>query len=92
MAGTVKQWTLALAFVATALGGCAQEAERPPQPAAQAPAPDDDAYCQAKGFKPGSSEYVKCRKDRDYVAARQAEQQQDKYNVRKMQDFMMDHH
>jgi hypothetical protein len=93
MAGTVNQLALALALAvaAFALGGCVDDPD-PPKPAVQAaPGPDDDAYCQAKGFKPGSDPYVKCRKDRDLAASRRAEEK-DKYDVRKMQDYMMDHH
>jgi hypothetical protein len=68
------------------LAGCAQQEERP-QAAASAPAPDDDAYCQAKGFKPGSDQYVSCRKDRDYAASLRA--QQDKKNSSRLGDFMI---
>ncbi|MGO9360887.1 MAG: hypothetical protein ACLP1D_24965 [Xanthobacteraceae bacterium] len=75
-----------MAALAGALGGCAEQAERP-QAAASAPAPDDDAYCQAKGFKPGSDAYVNCRKDRDYVASRRA--QQEKTNSSKLGDYMI---
>ena len=72
--------------LAGALGGCAEQAERP-QAAASAPVPDDDAYCQAKGFKPGSDAYVNCRKDRDYVASLRA--QQEKKNSSKLGDYMI---
>jgi hypothetical protein len=80
-------WLWLLALVGTA-AGCAQQAAERPQ--ASASVADDDAYCQAKGFKPGSDVYVNCRRDRDSVAGMQA--QQDKRDIRKMQDYMMDHH
>ena len=81
-------WALAIAavLVGGALGGCAQQDERP-QATAAAP-PDDDAYCQAKGFKPGSDGYVNCRRDRDHMISLQAEQ--GKRDTRKIQDYMMD--
>ncbi len=76
---------LAMVLAASGLGGCAQQDERP---VAAASVPDDDAICQAKGFKAGSDDYVNCRRDRDYIGSLQA--QQSKRNVRKMQDYMMD--
>ncbi len=80
-------WALALAaaLAGGALGGCAQQDEKPQ--AAAAP-PDDDAYCQAKGYKPGSDPYVNCRRDRDHMISLQAEQS--KRDTRKIQDYMMD--
>ncbi|MDR3465646.1 MAG: hypothetical protein P4M07_06855 [Xanthobacteraceae bacterium] len=79
---------LAAATVVTGilLAGCAQQEERP-QAAASTPAPDDDAYCQAKGFKLGSDQYVSCRKERDYAASLRA--QQDKKNSSRLGDFMI---
>lgn len=73
-------------MLAGLLAGCAQQEERP-QAAASAPVQDDDAYCQAKGFKPGSDQYVGCRKERDYAASLRA--QQDKKNSSKLGDFMI---
>jgi hypothetical protein len=80
-------WALAVAgtLAGVLLGGCAQQEERPHAAAA---APDDDAICQGRGFKPGSDDYVNCRRDRDHVAGLQA--QQSKRDLRKIQDYMMD--
>jgi hypothetical protein len=80
---------LAIAIAALLLGACAEQRSQQPPQAAAAPAPDDDAYCQAKGLKPGSDDYVKCRKDRDYVASRQATRESS--SQQKLGDFMMDH-
>lgn len=78
------------AGVAVVLGGCAQQAERPPQAAAAAPAAvDDDTYCQSKGLKPGSDDYAKCLRDRDYSASLRAKR--DGASQQKLGDFMMDH-
>jgi hypothetical protein len=79
------RWLLALAITGVVLGGCAQQEERPQ---AAASVPDDDAYCQAAGFKPGSDGYVNCRRDRDHQNSLQA--QQGKRDLRKIQDYMMD--
>ncbi|MBR1220883.1 hypothetical protein JQ557_22975 [Bradyrhizobium sp. U87765 SZCCT0131] len=79
---------LAAALTGVLLGGCAQQQEDRPQAAAAAPAPDDDAYCQSRGLKPGSDAYVACRRDRDHVTTLQ--EQQGKRNLRKIQDYMMD--
>lgn len=88
MGGGARGLVLA-AGVAVMLGGCAQQAERPPQAAAVAPV-DDDAYCQSKGFKPGSDDYAKCLRDRDYSASLRAKR--DGANQQKLGDYMMDHH
>ncbi|MGO4712490.1 hypothetical protein [Bradyrhizobium sp. 2TAF24] len=77
---------LAAALTGILLGGCAQQQEDRPQAAAAVP--DDDAYCQSRGFKPGSDGYVACRRDRDHVVTLQA--QQGKRDLRKIQDYMMD--
>jgi hypothetical protein len=77
---------LAGLFAVAVLGGCAKQEERPQ--AAASPS-DDDAYCQAKGLKPGSDAYVNCRKDRDYAATALPAQQKQR-DVRKIQDYMMD--
>jgi hypothetical protein len=86
--GGVAARFVAIAAVAAALGGCADDQAARPQAVARAPAPDDDAYCQAKGFKPGSDGYVSCRKDRDYVAA--LREQHDKQNASKLGNTMLD--
>jgi len=83
----VKRSVLAAAVAALALGACAQQ--RSEQPLQAAAVPDDDAYCQAKGLKPGSDDYVKCRKERDYAASLQAKRET--ASQQKLGDFMMDH-
>lgn len=55
-------------MAALLLAGCSAigKSEQAPQPQVQAAAqPDDDTTCQAKGFTPGSSGYVQCRKQLD---------------------------
>ena len=79
---------VAAAIAALVLGACAEQAAEQ-RPQAAAAVPDDDAYCQAKGFKPGADDYVKCRKDRDYVASMQAKKESS--SQQKLGDFMMDH-
>ena len=84
MIRVTKKHVLVLAFAGALFGGCAQQDARPQA----ASVPDDDAFCQSRGFKPGSDEYVACRRDRDYVSGLQA--QQSKRDLRKIQDYMMD--
>lgn len=79
---------LAAVLTGVLLGGCASQQEQPVA-AAAAPAPDDDAYCRAKGLKVGSDEYVNCRRDRDHVATTM-QSQKSKGDLRKIQDYMMD--
>jgi hypothetical protein len=68
--------------VALLLAGCAgNAADRPEaqasaaagaqQTAAAVPQPDDDAVCRSKGYQPGSSPYVQCRKQLDAQHAQQ---------------------
>ncbi len=71
-------------IAALVLGACA--AQLPQGPTA---ATDDDAYCQLKGFKPGSDDYVRCRKDRDDVASMRAKRETS--TQQKLGDFMMEH-
>lgn len=82
------KFLLAAALAGVLLGGCASQQEQPVA-AVTAPAPDDDAYCRAKGLKAGSDEYVNCRRDRDHVATTM-QSQKSKGDLRKIQDWMMD--
>jgi hypothetical protein len=50
------------ALVLTGCAGAQKETAPTQAQAATAPPPDDDATCQARGFKPGSSDYVQCRR------------------------------
>ena len=86
MSRTTRKSLLMLAFAGALLGGCAAQEERPQAAAA---VPDDDAYCQAKGLKVGSNDYVNCRRDRDHQATT-LQSQQGKRELRKIQDYMMD--
>jgi hypothetical protein len=71
---------------AVLLAGCAGRDEAP---VAAAAAPDDDAYCQSRGYKPGTDPYVACRRDRDHQSITM-QAQQGKRDLRKIQDYMMD--
>jgi hypothetical protein len=53
---------IALLLVMPLLAGCL---ERGQPTMVNANGDDDDAYCRANNVKPGSPEYVACRKDRD---------------------------
>ena len=51
-----------LTMALPSLGGCL---ERGQPTMVNADGDDDDAFCRAANLKPGSSEYISCRKDRD---------------------------
>ena len=54
---------IALALISPMLGGCFLDKGQPTL--VNADTDDDDAFCQRNNVKPGSSEYIACRKDRD---------------------------
>ncbi len=56
---------IALLLVAPLLAGCL---ERGQPTMVSAGGDDDDAFCRANNVKAGSSEYIACRKDRDFSA------------------------
>ena len=53
---------IALLLIVPLLAGCL---ERGQPTMVNAGGDDDDAFCRANNVKPGSSEYIACRKDRD---------------------------
>ena len=53
---------IALLLIVPLLAGCL---ERGQPTMVNANGDDDDAFCRANNVKPGSSEYIACRKDRD---------------------------
>ncbi len=53
---------IALLLVVPLLAGCL---ERGQPTMVNAGGDDDDAFCRANNVKPGSSEYIACRRDRD---------------------------
>ena len=57
---------IALALISPALGGCFLDKGQPTL--VNADGNDDDAFCQRNNVKPGSPEYIACRKDRDVQA------------------------
>jgi hypothetical protein len=65
--------SLLVAIAVSALTGCAGNRIAEDKPASvqtAAAQPDDDATCRAKGYQPGSAEYVKCRKELDNAFVR----------------------
>ncbi len=77
-----------LTIAALALSACASQSEAP-APAPVASAADDDAYCRQNNVKPGSPEYIYCRRDRDAqhnLALARADRRQ-----RDLGDYMMNH-
>jgi hypothetical protein len=50
---------------------------------------DDDAFCRANNIKPGSPEYIACRKDRD-VQHQNAESRRDR-RQRDLGEYMLNH-
>ncbi|THD61724.1 MAG: hypothetical protein E7813_21705 [Bradyrhizobium sp.] len=57
---------IALLLVVPLLAGCL---ERGQSTMVNAGGDDDDAFCRANNVKPGSPEYIACRKDRDVQRA-----------------------
>jgi hypothetical protein len=55
---------IALLLVAPLIAGCL---ERGQPTMVNSGGDDDDAFCRANNVKPGSSEYIACRKDRDLL-------------------------
>jgi len=58
---TSVQICIALVLVSPLLAGCLERG----RPVMVDDTADDDAYCRGQNLKPGSPEYVACRKDRD---------------------------
>ncbi|MBU6464405.1 MAG: hypothetical protein KGK01_04045 [Bradyrhizobium sp.] len=77
---------IALLLAAPLLGGCL---ERGNSVMRNADGDDDDAYCRANNIKPGSSEYIACRKDRD-VQRLNAEARADRAQ-RNLGEYMLNH-
>ena len=77
---------IALLLVAPLLGGCL---ERGNSVMRNADGDDDDAYCLANNVKPGSPEYIACRKDRD-VQHQAAEAHRDR-SQRDLGEYMLNH-
>jgi hypothetical protein len=77
---------IALLLTAPLLAGCL---ERGQPPMVNASGDDDDAFCRANNVKPGSPEYVACRKDRD-VQRTNAENRADR-RQRDVGEFMLNH-
>ena len=77
---------IALLLVAPLLAGCL---ERGQSTLVNSNGDDDDAFCRAGNMKPGSSEYIGCRKDRDVQrdhANAKADRQQ-----RDLGEYMLNH-
>jgi hypothetical protein len=74
---------IALALLAPLLGGCL---ERGQPTMVYADGDDDDAFCRANNVKPGSPEYIACRKDRD-VQRNNANARAD----RRQREYMLNH-
>jgi hypothetical protein len=78
---------IALALISPVLGGCFLDKGQPTL--INADGNDDDAFCQRNNVKPGSPEYIACRKDRDVQrdhANAKADRQQ-----RDLGEYMMNH-
>jgi hypothetical protein len=77
---------IALALLGPMLGGCLEKG----QPTlVNADGDDDDAFCRAGNLKPGSSEYIACRKDRD-VQRNNANSRADR-RQRDLGEYMLNH-
>jgi hypothetical protein len=77
---------IALLLVAPLLGGCLGRDESVMR---NANGDDDDAFCRGNNIKPGSSEYIACRKDRD-VQHQSAEAKRDR-GQRDLGEYMLNH-
>jgi hypothetical protein len=77
---------VALALLAPMLGGCLEKGQAT---LVNADGDDDDAFCRAGNLKPGSSEYIACRKDRD-VQRNNANARADR-RQRDLGEYMLNH-
>jgi hypothetical protein len=77
---------IALLLAAPLLAGCL---ERGQPTMVYAGGDDDDAFCRANNVKPGSPEYVACRKDRD-VQRNNANSRADRAQ-RDLGEYMLNH-
>jgi hypothetical protein len=75
-----------LMMVVPSLGGCLEKGQRT---MVNADGDDDDAFCRAGNMKPGSSEYIACRKDRD-VQRNNANAKADRQQ-RDLGEYMLNH-
>jgi hypothetical protein len=63
---TISAPLVALLLIAPLLGGCLERGQQ----TLVSGGDDDDAFCRANNVKPGSPEYIACRKDRDLLRDR----------------------
>jgi hypothetical protein len=77
---------IALLLTTPLLAGCL---ERGQPTMVNANGDDDDAFCRANNVKPGSPEYVACRKDRD-VQRSNADARADR-RQRDLGEYMLNH-
>jgi len=87
MRPNISVYLIALALISPMLGGCFLEKGQPTM--VNADGDDDDAFCRANNVKPGSSEYIACRKDRD-VQRNNANARADRQQ-RDLGEFMLNH-
>lgn len=87
MRPNISAYLIALLLVAPLLSGCFLEKGQPTL--VNAEGDDDDAFCRANNVKPGSSEYIACRKDRD-VQRNNANARADR-RQRDLGEFMLNH-
>jgi hypothetical protein len=76
---------IVLLLVAPLLAGCLERG----QPTMVDTTGDDDAFCRAKNFAPGSNDYIACRKDRD-IQHSNADARTDR-RQRDLGEYMMNH-
>ena len=63
---TISAPLVALLLIAPLLGCCLERGQQ----TLVSGGDDDDAFCRANNVKPGSPEYIACRKDRDLLRDR----------------------
>jgi hypothetical protein len=87
MRPNISAYLIALVLFAPLLSGCFLEKGQPTL--VNAEGDDDDAFCRANNVKPGSSEYIACRKDRD-VQRNNANARADR-RQRDLGEYMLNH-
>jgi hypothetical protein len=87
MRPNISAYLIALLLAAPLLSGCFLEKGQPTL--VNAEGDDDDAFCRANNVKPGSSEYIACRKDRD-VQRNNANARADR-RQRDLGEYMLNH-